>query len=531
MFMPTINTQVSRRIETEEVTTLLNQSGFNDYRYTTGNLQTSLTYQLNSFHELTSSFRYSPRRRYSQQITNIDLFTNTLSAPTSDRHNDNTGTSSTAQWSLDYNRKFRNPNLEWNNSIQLAQDETSTTYNLMETTDNTVLLDERGDNTGANLEFTAQTDYLQKINDKFKFELGGKFISRNIQTISLQQFFNTVLQTYQPDEERSFNFPYRQQVAAAYAEGNYQLMTNWTLRTGLRLEHTNNLIDSQIKNRYTNLAPSLALNFISGKSTLTLSYARRLSRPGLSYLNPFENRSDPLNWRVGNPFLRPELADAFDFNFSQPIKQTFLNGSLFYHRTLDVIENQTSLLAADRTITTYNNIGNSYRVGLNVFFSSTLNEKFNLKGGSNLIYYNLSSTYLSAGSYNRGVQVSVFGMLSCQLSKGWSTDLIGAYLTPEWTAQQRNSSFYTYQLSIKKDILTTGSLNLTLVNPLNRTINISKETTASGVYSLNKIQVPLRMLSISFRYNLSKNLAVEAENDNSNTGSTDLKKAESNKPF
>lgn len=531
MFMPTINTQVTRIIETEEVSTLLYQSGINDYRYTTGNIQTGLTYQLNSFHELTTSFRYSPRRRYSQQITDIDLFTNTLAAPTSIRQNDNTGISGTANWSLDYNRKFRNPNLEWNNSIQLAQEENSSDYHIMETSDKTVQLDERGDNTGSNVEFTAQTDYLQKVNDKFKFELGGKFISRDIQTISLQQVYNNTLQLYQPDEERSFNFPYRQQVAAAYAEGNYQLITNWTLRTGLRLEHTNNLIDGQIQNRYTNLAPSLALNFLSGKSTLTLSYARRLSRPGLSYLNPFENRSDPLNWRIGNPLLRPELADAFDINFSQPIKQTFLNGSLYYHRTRDVIENQTSLLAADRTITTYNNIGNSYRVGLNAFFSSTLNDKFNLKGGSNLIYYNLSSTYLSPGSYNQGIQVSVFGMLSCQFSKGWTTELIGAYLTPEWTAQQRNSSFYTYQLSIKKDILATGSLNLTLVNPLNKTINISKETTASGVYSLNQIQVPLRMISISFRYNLSKNLAVQAEGETDRDGNTDLKRAESTKPF
>lgn len=529
MSMPDIQTATSRIIESDEVTTQLNQFGATSYQYTTGNVQTGLNYQLNSFNELTSSFRYSPRITTSNQVNDISLLINSIATPTINRQNESTGNNATINWVVDYNRKFRNPNIEWKNSFQLAQADRTSIYNLTEIENKSEHLNEQSDNTSYNLELIAQSDYLQKVNAKFKFELGAKLISRDIQTVSLQQVYNYNLEAYQLAEDRSFTFPYHQQIAAAYFEGNYQLITNWTLRTGLRLEHTNNLINEKVKNTYTNLAPSIALNFLSGKSTLTFSYARRLTRPGLSYLNPFENRSDPLNWRQGNPYLRPELVDAFDMNFSQPVKQTFLNGSLFFHRTRDIIERQTNILSSDKTITTYSNIGNNYRIGLNAFFSTTLSEKLNLKGGSNVIYYNLSNTYLASGSYNQGIQVSLYGMLSCQFSKGWTTELVGAYLTPEWTAQQRNSSFYTYQLSVKKDVFRSGSLSITTVNPLTPHLNISKETTAENVNLLNNISVPLRMINIGFRYSFNKNLVEQPDNTLSNE--TDLKQAESNKPY
>ncbi|MDZ7780572.1 MAG: TonB-dependent receptor [Gemmatimonadota bacterium] len=61
-------------------------------------------------------------------------------------------------------------------------------------------------------------------------------------------------------------------------------------------------------NRYLNLFPSANVSYrIDDERRLRISYSRRVNRPGLSVLNPVDTSTDPLERRVGNPDIEPQL--------------------------------------------------------------------------------------------------------------------------------------------------------------------------------------------------------------------------------
>lgn len=120
-----------------------------------------------------------------------------------------------------------------------------------------------------------------------------------------------------------------------------------------------------LKRQFNNLEQNVDFRYrFSQKSSFNLRYNLRNNPPNLSYLQAFEDVSDPLNTVIGNPNLSPEknhnINISFNnFNFQ---KRTGLYGFI----SGEIIKNQTiSKTSIDSVLikqTTFTNVDGNYRI-------------------------------------------------------------------------------------------------------------------------------------------------------------------------
>lgn len=89
------------------------------------------------------------------------------------------------------------------------------------------------------------------------------------------------------------------------------------LEGGLRFEHTKTNITSEgttvLDSSYNNLFPSILLSkTFSDQMNATLSYTRKIDRPGFNELSTDITYFDSLSYHVGNPSIRPTISDNID---------------------------------------------------------------------------------------------------------------------------------------------------------------------------------------------------------------------------
>lgn len=127
---------------------------------------------------------------------------------------------------------------------------------------------------------------------------------------------------FQPDSGRSNGFLYKEYITAGYLNYKKQF-SNISITAGLRAEHTYTSADAFTKDPltkrdYLNWLPSLNINYaFSASQQLNMAFTRRITRPDFSQLNPFRFYFSPLNYWVGNPYLRSSATSQLTLSWNQ----------------------------------------------------------------------------------------------------------------------------------------------------------------------------------------------------------------------
>lgn len=167
---------------------------------------------------------------------------------------------------------------------------------------------------------TLQTDVNGTVL-KGKWSAGARF---SFTTTRNQLHYDTLTNGgwFATDSGRTNSFLYKEYVTAGYL--NYEKdIRNLKLTAGLRAEHTHTLADAQIKDPvlkrdYLNWLPGVTATYAFRKSRqLHLSLSRRITRPDFAQLNPFRFYFSPLNYWVGNPYLRSSTTTLLNLAYSQ----------------------------------------------------------------------------------------------------------------------------------------------------------------------------------------------------------------------
>ncbi len=253
------------------------------------------------------------------------------------------------------------------------------------------LTDRRTDALVNSATHTVQADFTTPVAAGHFFNLGAKYIARH--NYSDQQNYLYDGNEYLYDELGSMKYDFYNNIGAAYAE--YEGKTGRLgYKVGARYEHTwQNVRYSEgdgedFRLNYGNLVPNASVQLnINRQQNVGLSYNMRISRPGITYLNPYVNTSDPTALSYGNTNLKTEMAHNVNlvYNyFSQKwimnltLRDTFLgNGVSGY-----------SFYALDGLLhSTYGNIVQSNNIGANLFITWMPGNKtrviFNGGGGYN----------------------------------------------------------------------------------------------------------------------------------------------------
>jgi len=199
------------------------------------------------------------------------------------------------------------------------------------------------DNSGTNKFFTVQTDYVRPIN-KLKLETGLRGQFRRLSNINNNYVFNPDTGEYELIPAATSNYENEDNVYAAYASLSSSVK-DFGYKLGLRAESSEYdgilLTDgTNYNNSYPiSLFPSVFLSQkLKNKQELQISMTRRINRPNFFQLIPYIDYTDNLNITKGNPDLKPEFTQSFEFSYSKTLKgNNTLLASAYYKKTTDLI--------------------------------------------------------------------------------------------------------------------------------------------------------------------------------------------------
>ncbi|MDB4927499.1 outer membrane beta-barrel family protein [Mucilaginibacter sp.] len=278
--------------------------------------------------------------------------------------------------------------------------------------------------------YSGKADYAKPLTKTIKLEAGAKLSSVKTDN-DLRAQKALVDGTYINDTTRTNRFIYSEKIDAGYINLNKQFK-NGSVQVGLRGEYTQsngNLVGStQVDRSYFNLFPSVFLNrTLDKKNEISLSYSRRIDRPGYGNLNPFIYYLDPYTFSKGNAFLKPQYTNNFEFDYTY---NKTVNVSVGYSRTTDVIT-ELILTQGNKSFQTNDNlqVQNSYNI--NIYSPYTITNWWTGSFNFNGFYLGFKSNGLYGGNVDNGraafvfrtTQTLLFGKFKAEISGNYNSSL------------------------------------------------------------------------------------------------------------
>ena len=346
-----------------------------------------------------------------------------------------------------------------------------------------------------------QLDYTMPLAQGQSLNLGGKLQLHDATSDS--KYY--LLGVYDPSS--SSEYEYKNSILAGYGE----YVGNWNkfgLKAGLRYEYTWQDVEYHLGNgdnfstSYGSLVPTASMQYNLGMgSNLGLTYNMRISRPGISYLNPYIDKSNPIALLYGNPDLDVEKAHNISLVYNAFTSKLMVNLNL-HHNFVDNAISQYSFYDDNNLLnTTYGNVVKSHQTGINGYVNYLLTKDTRLFFNGSLNYTDLRSDVLNES--NNGWTANI--MAGIQQTLPWDLKLSAFAITStkSYTLQGWNGGFNLVTASISKSLL-DNKLNLSLSGQLglNKGGNISIETCTRGkdFTSYNNVKVPIYGVTFTVSY-------------------------------
>ena len=469
--------------------------------------------------EQTLTLAVQPRYNQSSAIEDIisnqnNITTNTaIALGNTNRYNTGRGNNQQADFSLDYRRTWAAQKRRelTANVIYTPVLSHQTAYSTVDyrndvawtTGHQTQQLDNQTD------QASAQIDYVMPVGEKGRYELGAKSISRRYDND--YQFRSQPTQVFDP----SNRFIYHEYVQAAY--GTYaNAVGAFSYQLGVRLEQTNtqgdqstNVPNAHFNRSYLNLFPSVVLAYdLTKENRLQLSYSRRVQRPSADELNPFTDRSDPLNLRTGNPLLIPEFVHSLELGDQKYLgASTSMSATAFYkleENTITNIRNPFFLDPSTATVvtnTTRFNVGQETSYGLELVASTSVTSSWKLSANGSAFRRIIRGSIPGNTDFNNSNFVYT-GRLNTTVSPTKKLDfqLSANYRSPVVTAQGQRLTQLSADFAAKQAVLKDKGFITLRVSDIFNTLQYNFNAYGAGFESLARNKRESRVVYVGFTY-------------------------------
>ena len=371
--------------------------------------------------------------------------------------------------------------------------------------------------TGPSTHIRGKIDYSLPLGENSKFEAGSQG------EVELEKNSNGLFNYDALNNSYNFQSLYSHSINSTISElAIYSIYANeennLSYQAGLRTEltyRTIELTDNQNKfsiNRW-DFFPSIHTSYkFSNVTQLMASYTRRIDRPRGWNLEPFLSWSDPNNVRVGNPDLKPELIDSYEFGFQTLFGSITFNNDIYYRINHNRIDRIQSAYAENVTLNTFANVGTDYSLGTEFMITFDPIVKFwnvnlmgdvydyRIKGILNEIPFERTSFNWSA-RFNNGLNITKTTQFQFNVR----------YNSPSVTSQGKYTGFFRTDAAVKQDLF-DKSISLTLqARDLFKTGK--REFTSQGAdfysYTYYTREAPMVMLNMRFNFNNYKEKRIQ----------------------
>ena len=375
------------------------------------------------------------------------------------------------------------------------------------------LTDRKSDGLSNSMDHTLQADFTTPLGTSLTLSSGAKFIYRHNYSNQSDYLWDGTQFVLNPSS--SLNYDFYNRIGAAYTDlsGNFG---NFGVKAGARYEHTwqtyssvpplATTADGRFNVNYGALVPSASLQYnISMTQNIGLSYNMRISRPGITYLNPYVDTSDPTALTYGNTDLDVERGHNLSLVYSIYTPKVMLNATLRQSYTGNGISSYSFYDNNNILNTTYGNIVTTASTGLNAFLmiNPTNTTRIMVNGG--LTYSDISSAQLN--QHNSGWSYNV--MLGAQQTLPWDLRLSANVISmgSQVTLQGSSTGMSMATLGLTKTFLDDRlSLSVNGMLPLAKgfEMNMSSTTVGNGFTTNMSTTLPMRQITFQVSWTFGK---------------------------
>jgi outer membrane receptor protein involved in Fe transport len=312
-----------------------------------------------------------------------------------------------------------------------------------------------------------QADYIHPLQNRMKLETGLKSNIRNFSYDYDYARLDNTAEEFFDDPAISNQFDYKDRVHAGYlilSRGSEKL----DITAGLRGEYTTLDIyqyntDESNKQDYFSLFPSLQMlyKFAPG-NCLKFTYSRRIERPTAWRLNPFPDITDSLNVRRGNPNLKPEMINSFEFGHVYESDKSSFTTNLFYRRTSGELDFIT-FVEDGISYSQPENLNKSESYGVELIGVSEVRPWWTVSGSVTGFGIEMDGSNLGEEFVNNGLAMNTKLTSDFKLPFDFSLQFVFNYDSPEIEAQGRDLEQYYLDASLQRSFLKSkGSLSVSM---------------------------------------------------------------------
>lgn len=423
------------------------------------------------------------------------------------QHNDNKSNSTSINGSIDYVHTF---NGDPEHTLTAAYRVSTSPKKNISTTDYSLETLPSYDKTDRNnlVENTVQLDYTLLVGEYSTFETGGKYVWRNASSTS-----------------DLLDYENKSSIGALYT--TYALSYgNFSLKSGLRYEHTSQDVTYNKGNgedfslTYDNLVPNITLSVSPAMGqNLSLGYNMRISRPGISVLNPYRNTQDLTSVSFGNPNLDVEKVNNVQLTYNYYSMKLMLNATLRYSYQNNGIE-QYSYFDNNVLYTTYDNIGQRQNTSLSLFASWTATPSTRLTLNSTTTYVDTRATGL--GYKNNGWQQTLMANIQQNLPYDFKLSAMYMINTPSISLQGSSSGMNMHMIGLTKSCLNDRlNFGINAINPFHSEMKMTNNSTGNGykMETTTKVKMFTCVATVSYRFG---NLKMKQKTSRSSSIDSDL---------
>ncbi len=363
---------------------------------------------------------------------------------------------------------------------------------------------------GASKDFMLQTDFVQPLDSISNLEFGLKAEKRNVTSrFKAEQQDNSIWEIVDGINNQ---IVYNELIGSAYVQFS-NIFSKISYQFGFRTELTKIGLTDKIgtfntDKSYIKFFPTISLTYpLSSHTTLQANYSKRINRPSLFSLYPFNELTDFNSQYVGNPNLNPSYADVMELGFLKNWSKFTLNASLYYQNNKEIIQDYTYRNSRNIFITTPINIDREIRSGLEL---STLYNPYpflQLSMEANTYRFTQKGFYANQDfNYSGNILTSRIGT-QVKLPKKLSLQARYNFTGAQRNAQSKTSTIHNFDLGASKTLLKD---KLTTLFDVTNLFNLRKfETTTTGpgysIMQMNNPNAARYRLSIIYKLNLKEN--------------------------
>ncbi|HCA05740.1 TonB-dependent receptor [Chryseobacterium sp.] len=366
---------------------------------------------------------------------------------------------------------------------------------------------------GASKDFMIKTDMIQPLDSTTTLEFGLKMEDRRVNSDFIAEQQNAA--GWEIIEQIDNHLLYKELIGSAYVQFSGKTGA-LSYQAGLRGELTHIGIEDRAgnysnKKDYNRLFPTFNVSYrFNERSTLQGSYSKRINRPRLGMIYPFNELTDLTSRYVGNPDLNPSYANVFEIAFLKNWKTLTLNPSFYYQRNTGVMEDYTFRNAEGLFITMPVNINRETRYGFELSVLYNPLKWLQVNTELNLFHYAEQGSYKDQSFDYSGNTLTARVSAQLKLKNKLAFQTLYNFRGANATAQTRTDALHSIDFGLSKTFLKDKA---TLMFDVSNLFGLRKSNsrTIGTDYEISQTNIPNAAryrLTLVYRFNQKDNQAV-----------------------